>query len=129
MFLLIYNRRLLSFTGLIIAKNVMTHINQMCSSKKNLFLIFQTFTVPCCKLLTLTNQPFIIPIKSNQYQSNPHHRCRRIVLTDLVLQSFDPSLQVSRGVEVFALVSAAAAFNVVHANNDTVLPAVHHAGL
>lgn len=31
--------------------------------------------------------------------------------------------------EVFALVSAAAAFDVVHADDDRVLAAVHHAGL
>lgn len=31
--------------------------------------------------------------------------------------------------EVFALVSAAAAFDVVHAHDDRVLAAVHHAGL
>lgn len=58
-----------------------------------------------------------------------HQGCRCCVLTGLVLRSLDPGLQVSRGVEVFALVSAAAAFNVVHADDDGVLAAVHHAGL
>lgn len=60
---------------------------------------------------------------------NTHQGCGCCVLTDLVLCSFDPGLQVSRGMEVLALVSAAAAFNVVHADNDRVLTAVHHAGL
>lgn len=55
--------------------------------------------------------------------------CRRCVLTGLVLCSLDPGLQVSRWMEVLALVSAAAAFNVVHADNDRVLTAVHHASL
>lgn len=50
-------------------------------------------------------------------------------MTGLVLCSLDPGLQVSRGMEVLALVSAAAAFNVVHADDDGVLAAVHHAGL
>jgi len=50
-------------------------------------------------------------------------------VTCLVLCSLDPGLQVSRRMEVFALVSAAAAFNVVHADDDRVLAAVHHAGL
>lgn len=51
------------------------------------------------------------------------------VLTGLVLRSLDPGLQVSRGMEVLALVSAAAALDVVHADDDRVLTAVHHAGL
>lgn len=50
-------------------------------------------------------------------------------MTGLVLCSLDPGLQVSRGMEVLALVSAAAALNVVHAHNDGVFAAVHHAGL
>lgn len=58
-----------------------------------------------------------------------HQGCGRCVLTGLVLCSLDPGLQVSRGMEVLALVSAAATFNVVHADNDRVLAAVHHASL
>lgn len=50
-------------------------------------------------------------------------------MTRLVLGGLDPGLQVSRRVEVLALVSAAAAFDVVHADDDRVLAAVHHAGL
>lgn len=46
-----------------------------------------------------------------------------------MLRSLDPGLQVSRRVEVLALVPAAATFNVVHADDDRVLAAVHHAGL
>ena len=58
-----------------------------------------------------------------------HQACARCVVAGLVLRSLDPGLQVSRGVEVLALVSAAAAFDVVHADDDRVLAAVHHAGL
>lgn len=58
-----------------------------------------------------------------------HQSRRRCVLTSLVLRSLDPGLQVSRWVEVLALVSAAAALNIVHADNDGVLTAVHHASL
>lgn len=58
-----------------------------------------------------------------------HQGCGRCVLTGLVLCSLDPGLQVSRGMKVLALVSAAAAFNVVHTDNHRVLAAVHHAGL
>lgn len=58
-----------------------------------------------------------------------HHACGRCVVTCLVLCSLDPGLQVSWRMEVLALVSAAAAFNVVHADDDRVLTAVHHAGL
>lgn len=47
-------------------------------------------------------------------------------MTGLVLCSLNPGLQVSRGVEVLALVPAAAAFNVVHADNDRVFAAVYH---
>lgn len=65
-----------------------------------------------------------IPVLRGTYQS-----CRRCVLTSLVLRSLDPGLQVSRWMEVLALVSAAAALNVVHADNDRVLTAVHHASL
>lgn len=50
-------------------------------------------------------------------------------MTGLVLCSLDSGLQVSWRVEVLALVSAAAAFNIVHADNDRVLVAVHHARL
>lgn len=46
-----------------------------------------------------------------------------------MLCSLDPGLQVSRGMEVLALVSAAAALDVVHADNDRILAAVHHASL
>lgn len=58
-----------------------------------------------------------------------HQSRRRCVLTGLVLCSLNPGLQVSRWMEVLALVSAAAAFNIVHADNDRVLAAVHHARL
>lgn len=58
-----------------------------------------------------------------------HQGCRRCVLCGLVLRRLYPGLQVSRWMEVLALVSAAAAFDVVHADDDRVLAAVHHAGL
>lgn len=58
-----------------------------------------------------------------------HQGCGRGVLSGLVLRRLYPGLQVSRRMEVFALVSAAAAFDVVHADDDRVLAAVHHAGL
>lgn len=58
-----------------------------------------------------------------------HQSSRSCVLTGLVLCSLNPGLQVSRWMEVLALVSAAAAFNIVHADDDRVLAAVHHAGL
>lgn len=58
-----------------------------------------------------------------------HQAWGRGVLTGLVLCSLDSGLQVSWRVEVLALVSAAAAFNIVHADNDRVLVAVHHARL
>lgn len=54
---------------------------------------------------------------------------RRCVLTGLVLRSLDPGLQVSGGMEVLALISAAAALDIVHADDDRVLTAVHHASL
>lgn len=46
-----------------------------------------------------------------------------------VVPSLDPGLQVSRRVEILALVPATASLHVVHANDDTVLVTVHHAGL
>lgn len=58
-----------------------------------------------------------------------HQGCGRSVLTGLMLRSLDPGLQVSRGMEVLALISAAAALDVVHADNHRVLTAVHHASL
>lgn len=58
-----------------------------------------------------------------------HQGCRCCVLSGLVLRRLYPGLQVSRRMEVFALVSAAAPFDVVHAHDDRVLAAVHHPGL
>ena len=55
-----------------------------------------------------------------------HHGASGGVLAGLVLGSLDPGLQVSRGVEVLALVAAAAALDVVHADDDRVLTAVYH---
>lgn len=43
-----------------------------------------------------------------------------------MLCSLDPGLQVSRGMKIFALVSATAALDVIHADDDRVLVAVHH---
>ena len=43
-----------------------------------------------------------------------------------MLRSLDPGLQVSGRVEVLALVTRAAALDVVHADDDGVLAAVHH---
>ena len=58
-----------------------------------------------------------------------HGRGGRGVLAGLVLRGLDARLQVRRRVEVLALVPAAAALDVVHAHDDRVLAAVHHARL
>lgn len=73
-------------------------------------------------LLKKKNRVFVV-------NSVTHQGCRRCVLSSLVLRRLYSGLQVSRRMEVFALVSAAAAFDVVHAHDDRVLAAVHHAGL
>lgn len=80
-----------------------------------LMLIFGKNKKECCV--------FVIVLKST------HQGCGRSVLTGLMLRSLDPGLQVSGGMEVLALISAAAALDVVHADNHWVLTAVHHASL
>ena len=84
-------------------------VNICCWCKENRFPVFVCVTVP---------------------RPRTHQACvGDCVLAGLVLCSLDPGLQVSRRVEVLALVSAAAALDVVHADDDRVLAAVHHAGL
>lgn len=47
-------------------------------------------------------------------------------LVDLVLGSFDLSLQVCRGVEIFALFPGASPFDVIHADGHCVVVGINH---
>lgn len=58
-----------------------------------------------------------------------YHGCGCSRLVDLVLCGLDLGLQVRRRMEILALVARAAALDVVHAHDDRVLAAVHHARL
>lgn len=58
-----------------------------------------------------------------------YHGCSSRSLVDLVLGGFDLGLQVSRRMEVFALLPRAAALNVVHAHSDCVVVRVDHSAV
>lgn len=61
--------------------------------------------------------------------SDTYHGCSGRSLVYLVLGGFDLSLQVSRRVEVLALLPGAATLNVVHAHSDSVVVGVDHSAV